>query len=269
MAPVHGIRIRQSAWVDAAGGGARMSSPNPRILILLFLTVLTAPMLKAGTSNRDFCTELKNFTSFECPAGMVCTRGLSDFQSHFSIFDASDGSGLGPEHFQLHYNRYPTIGSSRLLNLLILDAKSGEVVFKGQGKPSAENRQLISYPNGYQEIIKSGGLLGESRTFFVGLDTAVVWFRYRNVGSASRTIRPVLVGQFGDLAPPVTHSKPGGSKPGPNPLPPFAPGKLGSGTNVWFDQSRSTLMATRYMDLPRADSGRLMFAMKLPGGWKA
>jgi hypothetical protein len=233
---------------------------------LIFISTAT---VSVAASSRDVCAELQNTVSFECQPGLICTRGFSDFESHFSIFDQSEWTGLGPEHYQLHFNRYPVVGSSRLLNLLAFDVKSAKLFFKGDNDPPKRERQLSSYPHGYSEVIQDGDLRGESRTLFVGLDTVLIAFRYKNVGTTHRTIRPLLVGQLGDLPPPSTHSKPGGSKPGPNPLPPFAVGELGPGTNAWFDETVSSLMVTRYLDLPRADAGRIAFAVKAPIGWKA
>lgn len=254
---------------SAANRNATRFLPRWLISFVFALGFLAVFVSTVNGSTRDFCAELMNFTSFECPPRMVCTRGLSDFDSHFSVFDESEWSGLGPEYFQLHYNRYPTIGSSQLLGILAQDEQSKELLFVGSTHPPTGARQFISFPHGYREVINSEGLVGESRTFFVGMDAVMVWVRFRNTGDVTRRIRPTIIGRLGDLPPPDTHLKPGGSKPGPNPLPPFPEGSLGPGTNVLFDKASSILLATRYMDLPRADSGRLMFAVRLPYGWKA
>lgn len=236
------------------------------VVTIFFIAVATAT---AAISKRDYCAEFQNILSFECPSGLICTRGFTDLDSHFSIFDQSDWAGLGPENYQLHFNRYPLQGSPRLLSLLAFDVKSKELFFKGEVDPLKSQRQLFSYPNGSLEVVEDGDLHGVAQTHFVGLDTVLISFRYKNVGTTNRTIRSLLAGQLGDLQPPPTHSKPGGSKPGPNPLPPFPAGELGPGTNAWFDEEASTLMVHRYIDLPRADAGRIAIAVKAPLGWKA
>jgi Trehalase len=244
--------MRQSGLVRSMG-----------FVVLALISTTTASVAKA---DRDFCSEIKNLVSFECDPGVICTRGLSDLESHFSVFDRAGGTGLGPEYFQLHFNRYPLVVSSRLLNFLAFDLKAQKLRFQGAVTGA---RQLSSYPHGYEETVQDDDLRAESHTQFVGLDTLLVTFRYKNLGTAPRTIRPVLAGELGELLPPSTHLKPGGSKPGANPLPPFPPGEMGPGTNAWFHEASSTLMVTRYIELPRADAGRLALAMRIPDDWKA
>jgi Mannosylglycerate hydrolase MGH1-like glycoside hydrolase domain len=245
------------------------SRPDFHVGIFLTLVLITVAAVHAAAPSRDFCAELQDILSFECQPGLICTRGFTDLESHFSIVDQSDWTGLGPENYQLHFNRYPLTGSSRLLNLLAFDVKSERLYFRGGSDTLKGRRQLFSYPNGTIESVQDGDLRGVSKTLFVGLDTVLIVFRYKNLGTTHRTIRPLLVGQLGDLPPPPTHSKPGGSKPGPNPLPPFPAGELGQGTNAWFDEKVSTLMVHRYIDLPRADTGRIAVAVKAPAGWNA
>ena len=254
--------------LSLGGMGLPGSRVNPGVGVVV-ASVLLFLVAAQAAPNRDYCAELQEVLSFECQSGLICTRGFTDLESHFSVFDQSDWTGLGPENYQLHFNRYPLNGTSRLLNLLALDVQSKRLFFKGVSDASKRSRQLLSSPNGSLEIVQDGDLRGVSKTSFVGLDTVLIEFRYRNVGTTDLRMRPLLTGQLGDLPPPSTHSKPGGSKPGPNPLPPFPPGELGQGTNAWFDEKASTLMVHRYLELPRADAGRIAVAMKVPAGWNA
>ena len=57
--------------------------------VVAFLTLIS-PSRAQNLGSRDYASELENFVSFECPADKVCTRGFTDLESHFSIFDESE-----------------------------------------------------------------------------------------------------------------------------------------------------------------------------------